>query len=815
MINVSRAYTLSVVFIFLSLISLTASGCGGGSGTSSSEYWGGGESSVTATPAVSTVNNLDQPGQPLRVGDWAEINGNGFGSSQQGSYSPGYVAFSDASATVKAINYAAWTDTKIVCQVPIGSPIKAFQARETVNIIVVHSDSEAGSSPLQITADPTPNPTPLTLPPSPSPSPSITATPSPTPTETASPSPTPSPSTPSGGGGGGGGTTSPAITDFSPASGYAGDTVTVNGNNFGSTKGTVKFNGTQAADGDITWSDTKITVKVPSDAITGKITITTAAGLSATSSADFEAKYYPTIGAYQYIPKRIVLKGSTPVHAGSRFSKKASRGIITVTSNANSGAGSLRQAIADAGDGDNIVFELDSGYETITLTEQLEITGKSLVIDGENTGGSGIPVTVTVTNPGVSNWRVFYINPGAGKTVDLANTTINGGKVVAGGSIYAISGTLNLTACTISGSNASGFGGAIALKSCTVAISNSTISGCKAPTNGSGGAIYNEGGTLTITNSTMTGCSTGGSGGAILSGNGVGAVTITNSTISGCSSQYGGGISISNNNTLTVTGSTISSCSAVESSSGQGGGILNSGTVTITSCTICGCSAVHSGGGIINAGTLAVTNSTISGCSSSGAGGAILNSLGTAITTISNSTVSGCSATFAGGGILCYSGTITAANSTVSGCSAQAGGGINNYTTSSKMYLLNTIVVNNTNSDLYNKTSGSICSYYSWYSTSSGTITTMGSAPNITDAYDSEKGLEDLDLNLPGTTKTMAVKPGCPAIEKGVYVYYNAADKFYLKGTDGKFYKLDDYSEFTPASSESDKITKDQREVNR
>ena len=201
---------------------LTIAGCGGGgSSTGYSNGDGGGSGTAATSPSVTTVNNLDQPGQPLRVGDWAELVGSGFGSSQQGRYSNGYVAFSSVSNTVKATSYSSWSDTKVVCQVPLGAPIKAPQARESMNIFVVSPDSEAGSSPLQITANPTPNPTPQTTPPSPSPSPTGTGTPSPTPTPTSSPTssptPSPSPTTGGGGGGGGGGTSTPHITEITPS----------------------------------------------------------------------------------------------------------------------------------------------------------------------------------------------------------------------------------------------------------------------------------------------------------------------------------------------------------------------------------------------------------------------------------------------------------------------------------------------------------------------------------------------------------------------------------------------------------------------
>jgi hypothetical protein len=63
------------------------------------------------------------------------------------------------------------------------------------------------------------------------------------------------------------------ITSISPTSGAVGTLVTVTGTNFGATQGTstLKFNGLVSAT--TTWSNTKITVKVPSGATTGNIAV--------------------------------------------------------------------------------------------------------------------------------------------------------------------------------------------------------------------------------------------------------------------------------------------------------------------------------------------------------------------------------------------------------------------------------------------------------------------------------------------------------------------------------------------------------------
>ncbi|HKT48102.1 MAG TPA: IPT/TIG domain-containing protein, partial [Candidatus Acidoferrales bacterium] len=63
----------------------------------------------------------------------------------------------------------------------------------------------------------------------------------------------------------------PTISSYSPSSGLVGTDVTINGSNFGSTKGTVTFNGTSATAA--TWTSTKITVVVPAAATSGPFVI--------------------------------------------------------------------------------------------------------------------------------------------------------------------------------------------------------------------------------------------------------------------------------------------------------------------------------------------------------------------------------------------------------------------------------------------------------------------------------------------------------------------------------------------------------------
>ncbi len=73
-------------------------------------------------------------------------------------------------------------------------------------------------------------------------------------------------------------TPAPEIASVSPDSAKVGDVITITGKNFGETRGEsfIEFNGTKAdgSGGYGTWNDTKITVKVPTGATTGELTVT-------------------------------------------------------------------------------------------------------------------------------------------------------------------------------------------------------------------------------------------------------------------------------------------------------------------------------------------------------------------------------------------------------------------------------------------------------------------------------------------------------------------------------------------------------------
>jgi hypothetical protein len=216
---------------------------------------------------------------------------------------------------------------------------------------------------------------------------------------------------------------------------------------------------------------------------------------------------------------------------------------ITVTNNADSGAGSLRAAITAGTSGDIIIFNNDY---TIALASELVIN-KNLTITG-----AGHNVTIS----GNHVTRVFNLTGG---TINMNQFTIADGYLVdgsysgiCGGGIYINGSTLNVTSCTFSGNTTSWPGGggiqlwvgAANVNGCSF-IDNSAISG------GYGGGIGTfSGTTLNVTNSTFSGNAAASAGGGLNIG-GIG--NVINCTISGNSAGWAGGGGGINNEAGTVT----------------------------------------------------------------------------------------------------------------------------------------------------------------------------------------------------------------------------------------------------------------------
>jgi hypothetical protein len=235
---------------------------------------------------------------------------------------------------------------------------------------------------------------------------------------------------------------------------------------------------------------------------------------------------------------------------------------ITVTNTDDDGAGSLRQAIAGAHNGDTIRFGVSG---TITLS-----TGELLVDKSVNISGPGSDNLTVAGGFG----RVFHVSNGV--TTTIAGLTITNGDEDGGGGIRNDHATLVVDKCTVSGNHAWYLGGGIyndgSNGSAVLTVANSTVSGnwAAAPHGaGSGGGIFNDGSygsaTLTVTNSTFSqnfaNLAGPSGGGAIYNYGEFGSATLTvyKSTFTGNSSYQGAAVfndAYSGNATVTI-GDTI------------------------------------------------------------------------------------------------------------------------------------------------------------------------------------------------------------------------------------------------------------------
>jgi len=246
-----------------------------------------------------------------------------------------------------------------------------------------------------------------------------------------------------------------------------------------------------------------------------------------------------------------------------------------VSTTADSGPGSLRQALDDANPGDTVTFLL-TAPATITLTSGVVGIAKNVTLSG--------PASGTITISGGNASRVFDVLAGA--TAAISNLTLTQGNATNGnGGAIDDSGALTLTNVTINNSTASaatGFGGGVAVETGgSLTISDSTIDGNSAY---QAGGIFESAGAspVTITGSTLSNNSVTDTaqyddGGALVVNV---ATTLTNDTVSGNT-----GSAIAVNAPLTISGGTYSNNTA---KGGDGGAIYGFDNVTITGATFDG-----------------------------------------------------------------------------------------------------------------------------------------------------------------------------------------------------------------------------------
>jgi hypothetical protein len=342
---------------------------------------------------------------------------------------------------------------------------------------------------------------------------------------------------------------------------------------------------------------------------------------------------------------------------------------LTVLNTLDRGAGSLRDAIAQAKSGDTIAFDPSLDGQTITLTSGELAINQNLDVEGP--GASLLAISGNDTS------RVFEI--GQGVTATIAGLTITHGQAEAsredaggsGGGGILNAGTLTVANDVLSANTSETHGGAITNgPGAVLTVTNSTFSGNQAiakvnAAHVEGGAIWSSatgrgaGPTVTIRGSTFignraVGCSgqvntknlIGGALGGALHNDGSSSMTVQNSTFIGNQAIGGSGNSADKNVTsafpgvgaggaitgdegalLVVSGCMFAYNQALGGSNntgtgsgyvgaGRGGAISFGGPVTITNSTFVNNEALGGNGNTGGSGALLV---------GVGDGGAIVN----------------------------------------------------------------------------------------------------------------------------------------------------------------------------------------------
>jgi len=478
----------------------------------------------------------------------------------------------------------------------------------------------------------------------------------------------------------------------------------------------------------------------------------------------------------------------------------ATAATITVTNTADSGAKSLRQALAAAASGDTISI---TAKGTLTLTSGELLVDKSVNIQGPGAG------RLIVSGGGLS--RVFHITPNtvvaiSGLTISNGSVSIESGDYFsnAGGGIFNDHADLTLDNCVVSG-NSARFGGGIFSDSqfggnSTVTISNSTIRDNSAQF---GGGILSGGGFA----------NTGPSGDAIL--------RISDSSIDNNSAGFGGGIfndGLDGSATMTITNTVISTPAPSPSALGAfGAAVYNNGdsgsaTATLVHCTVSGKPFEFGGdftSGLYNDGSssispgnaaMTLTDSVVSGNSGFGGSGIVNggSDSGSAVLTLNGSTVSGnagpgltnllASATVNSGtfshnavGVTNAVGTLTLNDSTVSENSGGFAGGISNAAGGSATLNRSTVIGNGgngiSNDCAVLKLSQSTVSKSSGVGVQSlCTQDQLSTAATVRDSTVSENSGGIFDLGGEGASATFTLINSTVSSNAGIGIYTSGVD---------------------------------------
>jgi LPXTG-site transpeptidase (sortase) family protein len=418
---------------------------------------------------------------------------------------------------------------------------------------------------------------------------------------------------------------------------------------------------------------------------------------------------------------------------------------ITVTNRNDSGAGSLRQAIATAAPGETIDFSVTG---IITLSSGQLTIDKNLTITG--------PGESNLTISGGGSSRIFEIASGP-YDVNISGLTIADGYIfgVGGGMVNTSTGAVLLENVTFNANDAFEGSGLYNFSNNPTLI-NVTFTNNTAVHYGAG--MYNANSNPTLDNVTFDNNWADWGGGMA---NWSSSPTMTNVTFSGNYAEFEGGGMHNHDSSPTLSNVTFHN----NTTGLNGGGMYNhtNSNPILTNVTFDTNSAVLYGGGMYNNLSRPTLTTNVSfNFNFAEHGGGMYND--SSSPTMTNVTFSNNSAIDNGGGMYNFQSNPTLIQVTISGNTADRGGGIDN--DDSNPTLTNTILAGNSAS-----TSGPDCSG----TINSGDYNLIGDSTDCTFMTDPNDqvgtALDPLNpllaplANNGGETQTRALQTGSPAID--------------------------------------------------
>ncbi|KPL90321.1 right-handed parallel beta-helix repeat-containing protein [Herpetosiphon geysericola] len=405
---------------------------------------------------------------------------------------------------------------------------------------------------------------------------------------------------------------------------------------------------------------------------------------------------------------------------------------MTVTSAADAGPGSLRQALEDVCDAGLINFD---SAKTIHLASPLSLNQRVTIDAAEH----NVVISGDSDQNGTADVQPFFIASTA--SVTMSNLLIVDGTATSGGAIQN-QGQLWLEAVRLVDNH-----------------STATVNGQ------GGGGLYNTGW------ASLRDCvieqNTAARGAGIMVANG-GKLQIDNCIIrTNTASTAGGGLLNALGGTIDIVDTAILSNTA-----SIGGGLRNTGaTTTMQRVLLQANQATNAGGAIHSNGVLTITQSLlygniVDGVQGLGAGGAIQLELASSRTTLINVTLSANQANggsdAGGGAIMHYDGTLNLINSTIADNQTIGLNGAGIRQVEGIVTLTNSLISNNRKNGLANDLAGNFVSGdYNLL----GDVSAASLSGSTTNTLSNTAPLLAPLANYGGSTASYALLPGSPAID--------------------------------------------------